>query len=245
TFSGRIEIELDIARPVAAIWLHARDLEIADASLAVAGGALGLTRLEPPAHAPELLGLAIDRQVGPGRARLRIDYRGRLGEQTGLFRQRLDGQWYAYTDFEPVDARAAMPCFDDPRFKIPWQVTLHVPDGHIALSNTAPVREARRGELRGVGFAGTAPRPCYLVAFAVGPFEVAPAPAGSSIPIRVITPRGRAGQARHALEAAPALLALAEEYMGGAVPWPKLDFIAVPVFNGAMENPGLITVSRH
>src|SRR5690606_20215217 len=50
---------------------------------------------------------------------------------------------------------------------------------------------------------------------------------------------------RHALEAAPALLALAEEYMGGAVPWPKLDFIAVPVFNGAMENPGLITVSRH
>src|SRR5690606_40040346 len=140
-----------------------------------------LTRLEPPAHAPELLGLAIGRQVGPGRARLRIDYRGRLGEQTGLFRQRLDGQWYAYTDFEPVDARAAMPCFDDPRFKIPWQVTLHVPDGHIALSNTAPLREARRGELREVEFASSAPLPSFRVAFDDGLFELSRVHVGCSI----------------------------------------------------------------
>jgi len=136
-----------------------------------------------------------------------------------------------------------LPAFDDPKFKVRWQVTLRVPAQMAAFSNTAPVREQKVGQLRKVEFAETRPLPSYLLAFAAGPFEVAEASSKGSVPVRVIVPRGLVGQAGDALAAAPRLLALAEEYMGSRSPYDKLEFIAVPEFNGAMENPGLITVA--
>ena len=245
-FTGRIELELDLRAPVSAIWLHARALEIRGAVLLRAGGApLGLAVLEPPASDPDLLGLAIGGRLGPGRAVLRIDYRGRLGDMVGLFRQWFEGRWYAYSDLEPIDARAAFPCFDDPRFKIPWRVVLRVPRGLEALSNAPAVARRAEGDRQIVEFAPTRPLPSYLVAVAVGPFEVATATRSrGGPPIRVIAPRGHVGRGSHALVAAAGLLTRAEEFMGGPAGWPKLDFIAVPRFGGAMENPGLITVSQ-
>ena len=29
----------------------------------------------------------------------------------------------AYTFFEPIDGRRAFPCFDEPAYKVPWQLT--------------------------------------------------------------------------------------------------------------------------
>ena len=34
------------------------------------------------------------------------------------------------------DAREAFPCWDEPNFKIPYQLTLEVPAAHEAVSNT-------------------------------------------------------------------------------------------------------------
>ena len=242
-FSGQVEYEIDITRPVSAIWLNAAGLRLGRADLIDARGARLLQWLGTARGRPELVGLDIGRKVGPGRARLRIQYDGPIRDRSGLFRQRLSGQWYAYTDFEPTDARSALPAFDDPKFKVRWQVTLRVPSTLAAFSNTAPVREETSGATKRVEFAETRPLPSYLLAFAAGPFEVAPAAVKSSVPVRVIVPRGLVGQARDAVAVAPRLLAAAEEYIGARSPYDKLDFIAVPEFNGAMENPGLITVA--
>ncbi len=38
--------------------------------------------------------------------------------------------------FEPVDARAAYPCFDEPNFKAVYNVKIIHQDDTIALSNT-------------------------------------------------------------------------------------------------------------
>jgi alanyl aminopeptidase len=224
-------------RPVAAIWLNAAGLQLGRAELIDARGSRPLTWLGAASGRPELVGLGIGRRVGPGRARLRIQYAGAIGDHSGLFHQRLAGQWYAYTDFEPTDARTALPAFDDPKFKVRWQVTLRVPAQLAAFSNTAPVREQKVGALRKVEFAETRPLPCYVLAFAAGPFEVAEASSKGSIPVRVIVPRGLVGQTGDALAAVPRSLALAEQYMGSRSPYDKLDFIAVPEFNGRWRTP--------
>ena len=45
----------------------------------------------------------------------------------GLFKQTDGEASYVFTQFEPISARRAMPCFDEPRFKTPWRITLRVP----------------------------------------------------------------------------------------------------------------------
>ncbi|HWM87473.1 MAG TPA: M1 family metallopeptidase, partial [Kofleriaceae bacterium] len=163
------------------------------------------------------------------------------GSQSGVFRQKVDDLWYAFTDFEPTDARMAVPSFDDPRFKIPWKLTLRVPPGMRAFANAPEVRSSPiESGWRRVEFAATRPLPSYLVAFAVGPFDVLDG-ASSPVPIRVIATRGRAALGAQALAVVPPMLVELERYLGSKTPFPKLDFLAVPQFNGAMENPGLIT----
>jgi len=89
------------------------------------------------------------------------------------------------------------------------------------------------------------PLPSYLVALAVGPFEVVDGgTAGAKkTRLRYVALKGRGAETRWAAEVTPQLLALLEEYFGTPYPFDKLDALAIPqtVFFGAMENVGLIT----
>ena len=69
---------------------------------------------------------------------LHVDYQGKISRNSsaGIFQLKEDREWYVYSQFEPTDARRAFPCFDEPSFKVPWQMTLHVPKDDLALSNT-------------------------------------------------------------------------------------------------------------
>ena len=59
---------------------------------------------------------------------------------------------------------------DQPDFKTPWQITVHVPKEHAAISNTSQVSETDEPDgMKRVVFAPTRPLSSYLVAFAVGP----------------------------------------------------------------------------
>ena len=65
---------------------------------------------------------------------------------------------------------------------------------------------------------------------------------GTSIPTRIVTPKGSAALAGEAKKVLPPVLAALEKYFGQPYPYEKLDLIAVPEFTpGAMENPGAIT----
>ena len=46
------------------------------------------------------------------------------------------GAGYAFTQFQIDDARQAFPCWDEPGFKIPFQITLSTPEAHLAVTNT-------------------------------------------------------------------------------------------------------------
>ncbi|HEY6037422.1 MAG TPA: M1 family metallopeptidase, partial [Kofleriaceae bacterium] len=151
---------------------------------------------------------------------------------------------YVVTQFEATAARLVFPCLDEPDRKAVWQLTLDVPKGQLAVSNTPAVQSATldAGHDR-IAFAATRPLPTYLVAFAVGPFEaVSGGTAKSGIPLRVITPRTTAPQAAFLASALAKMVDTLEAWFEIPFPYPKLDIVLVPSLRGgAMENAGMIT----
>jgi len=240
-YTGTISIELDVAVRSSAIWLDASDVAIDWARLTVGDEVQELAWVvDPPVGR---LGLTLPRPVDPGVARLDLSFSARYQIDEGIFAQTYRAGTYVFSDFEPVDARRAFPCFDEPRFKTPWTISLVVPDGLVALSNSeATATDDLAGPLTRVSFAPTPPLPTYLVAFAVGDFDVVDAP-GGPVPVRIVVPSGRADAAARAATYAPAILQTARDFVDRDVPFGKLDIVAVPRFGGAMENPGLVTVA--
>ena len=244
-FSGAVAVDLLLAEPAAVLWLNATALTVEAATLTA-----GSTRLAADIvpGGDDFVGFSFARPIPAGRARLEVRFTGEVSsiETRGLFRQSDGGRWYLYSQFEATDARRAFPCFDEPGYKAPWDLTLHVRREDTAVANT-PVRSetAEQGGMKKVVFAPTPPLPSYLVALGVGPFEiVAAGHAGQkSTPIRIIVPRGHAKEAWYAVETSAPMLDLLEHYLGTAFPYAKLDNLVIPqtVGFGAMENAGLIT----
>ena len=238
-YTGTVRIELDVRRPAATFALHAEQMEIRRVVLSGSGGAVEVThragdrgRLDLTAAAP----------LPRGRFVLEIDFANEFDTRaTGLYKVAAAGDDYLFTQFEADEARQAFPCWDEPSFKIPYQMTVVVPEAHAAVSNTPAESDTVKDGQRTVVFARTRPLPSYLLALATGPLEFVPIP-GMSVPGRVVTVKGSSGLAGEAVRTTPPLLAALERYFGRPYPYEKLDLIAVPEFwPGAMENPGAIT----
>src|SRR5690606_28922121 len=120
-FSGHVAIEVELAEPTATIWLNSEGLTIDRAEVAAAG-----ERWEPSLRTSDaLVGLTLPAPIGPGPATLELRYRGAASDAAseGLFRRRAGDDWYIYTQLEPQYARRVFPSCDDPRHKVPFQVT--------------------------------------------------------------------------------------------------------------------------
>ena len=134
---------------------------------------------------------------------------------------------------EPLAARRVFPCVDEPDAKVPWTLTLEVPAALVAASNAPIASEEARGATRVVRFAATPPLPSYLVAFAVGPFDVVDAGATrGGVPMRILALAGRRADAAFAAEVTPVLVAGLEDWFGSAYPYAKLDAVAIPTTVG-------------
>ena len=243
-FSGTVKASVDVRESVKRFWINAAPNLTVKAAEIEANGAHFKARILPGGK--DFAGFEFDTTLPTGRANLQIDYTGKLElkSSNGLFRGKFGDDNYIFTQFEPIAARMAFPCFDEPQFKVPWQVTLEVPAKAEAFSNT-PIfqNEANSNGTRRVTFSKTKPIPSYLVAFAVGPFEAVDAGTAGrkKTPVRIIVPRGRAADAEYAKQVTPGILAELEKYFDVPYPYEKLDQVAVPLFGGAMENPGLVT----
>src|SRR5262245_22009830 len=191
-FSGRARITVAIDEPTSAIVLNARGLTVSAAALVTGAGRLtARTQLRLAAGSkqdPEELVLAFDRVIPPGPAEIEIAYDGPFAPgMRGLYRAQDGGRWYAFTQFEPTDARRAFPCFDEPGWKTPFVLTIAAPAGSMAIANTRETRRQPDGALVRFEFEESRPLPTYLVALAVGPFDIREARAGA-LPIRLIAP---------------------------------------------------------
>jgi alanyl aminopeptidase len=247
-FLGRVRIQVAVEQATRAIVLHGRGLTLQTAAVETKSGKLWARgSLRPAAHSKgdaEELVLVLEREVPAGDAVIDVQYAGAFAEGLrGLYRVQEGGRWYAFTQFEPSDARRAFPCFDEPSFKAPVTLRVSVPEGQQVLANM-PLEGSsaqRSAGLTTYAFKTSPPLPTYLVALAVGPFEVASG-AKQPTPLRVASVPGKSSYSELALEAAAAELPILSAYFGEPYPYAKLDLLAVPNFAaGAMENPGLIT----
>ena len=235
---GKVEIEM-VGSPTDVVWIHAGD-NLTITSAMFEGHAARIERVNE-----DLVGLSFSLPL-PHHPTLSITYEGKLPSKDGrgAYRQEEKGDWYIFTQFESVDARRAFPCFDEPGFKTPFNITLQVPDADLAFANTPEVASKKEADgWKTVTFAPTQPLPTYLVAFAVGPFEIVDAGkhGKKQTPIRIIVPKGRSVDAKYAASTTGTVLEKLEDYFDIPYPFEKLDHIAVPQKGGAMENPGLIT----
>ncbi len=247
TFSGKIAIKLDIKQPLETLWLNGAKLEVQSAQLK-AGGKTYNAKSTPAGS--DFLGLHFDSQIPTGNAEVQISYTGQVRQQdsSGVFSMEDNGNKYIFTQFESTDARAAFPCFDEPSYKVPWQVTVTIPQQYTAISNTSPANESAQGDQKVIAFKQTKPLPSYLVAFAVGQFDFVPAGnAGRNhVPVRIVTPKGHADEAKYAAEVTATILTRLEDYFGIPYPYDKSDEVAIPVTFGfgAMENAGMVTYAQ-
>lgn len=250
-YSGAVAIELEVKEATDHFFIHARGSALKDVQLVRA-------RMAPIAAKTELVDAAggtvrvtSPRNMEPGRWQLRLAFDAPYDQRLqGAYKVKTGGLDYVMTQMEPLGARNAFPSFDEPAFKTPWTFTISVPKGDTAIFNT----QETGSEVLADGwvkhsYAQTRPLPSYLIAFAVGPWEVIEFDAIAKtalrerpIPLRGIAAKGQSQRMKYMLgETAKITIAL-EEYFDFAYPYDKLDLLAAPDFAyGAMENPGLIT----
>jgi alanyl aminopeptidase len=243
-FSGTVEIDLKVSAPTDVIWLHAGDnLDVKNVKL-TGQGPMRDARIERGGE--EMVGFGFSEPLASGAYKMTVMYEGKLPSRDGkgAYRQEEHGDWYIFTQFESTDARRAFPCFDEPGFKAPWRITIEAPKDQLVFANTPEDgQKPIANGWKSVSFATSKPLPSYLVAFAVGPFEIVDGgKAGEKqFPVRIIVPKGKSAEAAYAAKTTGEVVNRLEKYFGIPYPYEKLDHIAVPMKGGAMENPGLIT----
>ncbi len=250
TFSGHAEIHVRLTKPRDVIWLHGWQLRVADARIELADGR-SLHATYEQVNDTGLAKVTLPETVAPQDATLTFDYSADyFSGLDGAYRVETGGEWYVFTQFEPVHARRVFPSFDEPAFKTPFNITFEIPASDRIVANTPIVEKKSIGDgMQQYTFEATKPLPTYLIAFAIGPLDIVEGPAipanavrDRPVPLRGVATKGKGPQLAYALEHTGEQVAILEDYFGIAYPYQKLDIIAVPDFSaGAMENAGAIT----
>lgn len=242
-FSGHTKIRLRFDQKTKQFWIHGQNLRIQKAELRVGEKVQAVTYRQVSPEGVVLI--SSGDFIEPGEANLEISYDADFQKDlSGLYLVSQNKYSYVYSQFEPIAARTCFPGFDEPRFKTPFKISLTIPDTDTGISNALVKHEVKHANhTKTLIFEETAPLPTYLVAFAVGPFDIVSANLSSSrIPLRGIAPKGLGSQLGYALQETPKIIRILEDYFGIPYPYSKLDIIAVPDFSaGAMENAGAIT----
>ena len=249
TFLGSETVEIDVLKATAQIVLNADGIGIDAATLS--GRAVGDLKLAPRMNADQqTVSFALDKPLTPGRYQLALKFHGKINrEARGLFYMNYKAgaaeRTMLSTQMEPTDARRLLPLWDEPSFRATFKLTVDLPAGLKAYSNTPVERqEALDGGLQRIVFGTTPKMPSYLMVLVAGELERVGA-RQDGVEIGVVTTAGKIASADYALGASKDLLRYYNDYFGTPYPLAKLDQIAVPGgFNGAMENWGAIVYSE-
>jgi alanyl aminopeptidase len=253
-FSGTVEIDVTLNEARDRIWLHGKDLNVTE--VFVIDSAASRVNATYEQRLPSGVSqVSLERSIDAGNATLHFVYDAAFNTSTNALFKIVRGEdSYAATQFEAISARAAFPGFDEPVFKVPFDISMVTRADDVAITTTPEIgaETLPDGFVRHT-FITTRPLPTYLLAFAVGPYDVVDygmippnAIRDREIRLRGVVARGLGSRVEYALRNTDGLLSVLEEYFGRPYPYEKLDLIAVPEsFGGAMENVGAITYDEY
>lgn len=247
-FSGEVEIDLDVREEVSTVWLHAKGLQLEQAVFtgprASKASVVPDDRAEHTEGQADLVGVRAPSPLPVGPATMRISFRGSYGARAGLLKPK-NGNGIMFLDLEPNDTRAVVPCFDEPRFKAPWEISLDV-EADLEVASNGPeekVDPLPQGRKR-VSFRKTRPLSTYQIAFAAGTWAAVETRFGKT-KIRVLAEKDALTGVQFAADTIPPMLGWLERYFDEPFAYDKLDVLAIPTLDGhtgGMESPGLITI---
>src|SRR5258708_454610 len=246
TFEGRETITINILEKTASLTLHSKEIDIETVD-AVLDKEKTFAKISYD-DKKDTSTFVFPKFLPAGKNKITIVFKGILNDKMrGFYKSsyEIEGKTHhmATTQFEATDARRAFPCFDEPAHKAVFHVSLIVPKGKTAISNTLPVsvREHSAG-FEIVKFSPTPKMSTYLLAFIVGDFEFIESKTKNGVLVRVFTTPGKIHQAGFALECTVKSLEFYENYFNIPYPLPLLHMIAIPDLPSlAMENWGAIT----
>ena len=250
-YSGTTTIKVDLKQASDHIWMHGKELKVSKVTVTDAAGKQHAAKYVEAAPKAGVVRIDFGTTLQPQEITLELAFTAPFNQQLqGLYKVHHAGVPYAMTQMEPISARYAFPSFDEPGFKTPYDISMTIPDGDVGVANTAQVKQAEAGDgWKTLTFAETRPLPTYLVAFAVGTWDVVDGPTIAAnqwrkepLPLRGVAAKGEGHRMQHILGETPKIIDALEDYYGFGYPFGKLDLLAAPDFSaGAMENAGLVT----
>jgi len=248
-YQGEEVIEVEVKESTNIIQIHSKEIYISDVEI-VDVNDVPQKPTDINFNIPySVVTMVFSNKIPVGKVFLRINFQGELNNQmAGFYRsasKNAKGEtiYIASTQFESLDARRCFPCWDEPKLKAIFEITLIVDAYLTAFSNMPEVScQLRSDGKKVIEFFPTPKMSTYLVAFCVGEFDFLQDYTNSGVAIRVYTPPGKKNDGIFALKIAKNTLDMYDEFFKIPYPLPKLDMVAIPEFAmGAMENWGLVT----
>ncbi|XP_029858880.1 thyrotropin-releasing hormone-degrading ectoenzyme isoform X2 [Aquila chrysaetos chrysaetos] len=250
TFSGEVNVQLEVHNASRYIVLHAHRMHIEAVRVAedkLAGGVrVARSFLYPQT---QVFVVVLNRSLEAQRSyNLKIIYNALIeNELLGFFRSSyvLHGErrFLGVTQFSPTHARKAFPCFDEPIYKATFKISIRHQATYLSLSNM-PVETSVFEEDGWVTdhFSQTPLMSTYYLAWAVCNFTYRETVTKSGVVVRLYARPDaiRRGSGDYALNITRRLIEFYEDYFKVPYSLPKLDLLAVPKHPyAAMENWGL------
>uniref|UniRef100_A0A671YHJ6 Aminopeptidase n=1 Tax=Sparus aurata TaxID=8175 RepID=A0A671YHJ6_SPAAU len=254
TFSGEVSIELECVNATRFIVLHTDRLEVRCGELVVVanrpGGGVMRIHRHFPYPANQMYVVVLHRELKPMRVyRLNMSFDAAIEDELlGFFRSsytlQRERRYLAVTQFSPIHARKAFPCFDEPVYKATFTLTLRHDPQYTSLSNM-PVESSSLSDEDGWvtnHFSRTPRMSTYYLAWAVCNFTYKETQTDGGVTIRLYARPDAisSGAGDYALHITKRLLGFYQDYFKVQYSLPKLDLLAVPKHPyAAMENWGL------
>ncbi|XP_049880547.1 aminopeptidase N-like [Pectinophora gossypiella] len=271
SYYGVVDILLTVKKATSKIILHAQDMTVDDNGIVLTGQNPPKVKGASIDETYDFLTVELDKNlVENANYTLSIPFHGNLkmglnGAYVSSYTDTASRtkQYLVTTQFEPIEARKAFPCFDEPMYKASFTITLGHNRGYNAVSNMPLVNSTQDNVMETYWpwstientyrkdrsyfvwdqFGKSVPMSTYLVAFVISKFESRASPPGLSDTVfRIWARKDAIDQTEYAATIGPKVLTTFEKFFNVSFPLPKQDMIAIPDFSaGAMENWGLIT----